>query len=133
MTDDDLWQRLLARSEVVGDCRVWTGPERGSGYGGISHHGVAYYCHRLSWSLHHRRPIPPGHVIHHICCNRRCFEPRHLAAVTYRENTLAMIAAGRRVHWRAPYLSLPDQDYPIGALCEVPCLPTQPEERTTDG
>lgn len=70
-------------------CWVWRGTRAGNGY------PVAYsprdktttWAHRLSYELF-VGPIPRGLTIDHLCRNKVCVNPKHLEAVTIRENIL---------------------------------------------
>lgn len=42
-------------------------------------------CHRLSYEIY-GEPIPTGMTIDHTCFNRWCQNPKHLEAVTAKEN-----------------------------------------------
>jgi hypothetical protein len=53
--------------------------------------------HRVAWE-HLNGPIPEGHVVDHLCRNRRCIRPEHLRLLTNYENA-------RRTHGR---------DWPLG-------------------
>lgn len=80
------WSRLAAD----GDCQLWTMATNPSGYGvfriGVA--GTNYTCtaHRVAWMLANGRPVPLGMEVDHTCRRRGCCEPRHLEAVSKREN-----------------------------------------------
>jgi hypothetical protein len=80
-----LHERLLASSERVGDCLLWTGKLTYSGYGHISVRDQKDNVHRVAYKLW-VGPIPEGMEIDHLCNVRNCFEPAHLEPVTHAEN-----------------------------------------------
>lgn len=52
------------------------------------------FAHRLAFRCING-PIPPGHVIRHMCHNPACCNPSHLAEGTHLENMRDMWTAGR--------------------------------------
>jgi hypothetical protein len=77
------------------DCELWTGARSSSGYGVKRlRDGRNYQAHRVSFVLAHG-PIPDGLVIDHLCRNKLCVNPRHLEAVSSRENTVRAIEAAK--------------------------------------
>lgn len=77
------------------DCRIWTGPTAGSGYGVKSINGKLKYVHRLAWEEANGREIPPGLVVAHKCDTPACHNPDHLFVCTQAENLADMRAKGR--------------------------------------
>lgn len=68
-------------------CMVHLGKwEDGKGFKKIKFKGHTLYVHRAMWVLE-KGEIPQGHVLDHLCRNRRCCNPRHLEPVTTRVNT----------------------------------------------
>lgn len=49
-------------------------------YGNLRINGRLQLSHRVFYELEYG-PIPHGHVIHHVCGNKRCVNPKHLQAV----------------------------------------------------
>lgn len=70
------------------ECWVWMRARNNHGYGQIGHDRKVVYAHRVSWELHHGRPVPDGKELDHLCRNPPCVNPSHLEAVTHRENCL---------------------------------------------
>lgn len=73
------------RSEMRGECQVWTGFVNARGYGQITINGRAAVAHRVSYELS-GATIGQGMQIDHICHVRTCINPAHLRQVTNKQN-----------------------------------------------
>lgn len=64
---------------------------KSTGYSYISHKRDGrvrnYLAHRIVY-VHYRGEIPDGYTIDHLCENPACVNPKHLEAVTHRQNVL---------------------------------------------
>lgn len=95
------YERLMRKTELVGDCIVWTGAVSANGYGAIgvgsTNDGTSRVvrAHRLAWE-HKRGPVPDGLELDHLCNNRRCVDVDHLEPVTHQENIRRATARRRR-------------------------------------
>ena len=67
------------------DCWLWTKGRHQAGYG-QAYDGVGNRrAHRVAYTLC-RGVIPPGLVIDHLCRTPACCNPKHLRAVTQKQN-----------------------------------------------
>ena len=78
-------EALAARTEVQGDCLVWTGAKLKAGYGSIQVNGKRLRVHRYAWERE-RGAIPDGVFVDHLCHNRLCVALPHLRLATPAEN-----------------------------------------------
>ena len=77
-----------------GDCLLWTGAERGHGYGAFKVAQGQAGAHRVAYELV-CGPIPAGLLVRHKCHTPLCVNPDHLELGTQVENLADMVAAGR--------------------------------------
>lgn len=70
-------------------CWEWSGALHPQGYTQfwVPGESIPRKGHRASYEIHNG-PIPKGLDIDHLCRNRGCVNPKHLEAVTHRENML---------------------------------------------
>lgn len=73
----------------LGACWEWQAAIDPNGYGRFSVGGRGrvrvQYAHIFSYVYHHG-PVPEGKELDHLCRNKCCSNPKHLEAVTHREN-----------------------------------------------
>ena len=90
---------FAARTEVDGDCLVWTGHRSREGYGYVKVVGKSPRgAHRVAWELENG-PVASGLVVRHKCDNPPCVKLDHLELGTHQDNVNDMIARGR-AHWQ---------------------------------
>lgn len=69
-------------------CWKWKGWKSGNGYGRIRVKGLACTAHRVTYELLVGE-IPCGLVLDHLCSERSCVNPFHLAPVPQQANVRA--------------------------------------------
>jgi HNH endonuclease/uncharacterized protein DUF3106/CENP-B-like protein len=84
-------ESFFRRVQKTETCWFWTGYINASGYGvttvwdSEAKKVVTVFAHRFSYELH-KKPIPPGLQIRHMCNVRRCCNPDHLEVGTNADN-----------------------------------------------
>jgi len=93
---DELWERILKRTEKDGDCIIWTGKKSKKGYGHTTIKCITHLVHRISYMVKLGGKEIPTHIngeralVRHICPkghNPSCINPDHLILGTYSENS----------------------------------------------
>lgn len=76
---------FAARTQIEGECLIWTGWKDRDGYGAIRVAGKHLAAHRYAWERAHG-PIPEGMMVDHICHNPGCVNVHHLRLATRAQN-----------------------------------------------
>lgn len=77
------------------DCWEWRGFRSANGYAGFGMNGSPTAAHRVSLALS-GVPLPANTLVRHLCHNRICVNPSHLALGTHADNMRDMVEAGRQ-------------------------------------
>lgn len=85
LTEGVLDERFWSKVDKTEDCWNWTACISASGYGVFRMNYRNYRAHRLSYEQVNG-DIPEGLSIDHLCMNKKCINPKHLEAVTPKEN-----------------------------------------------
>lgn len=77
------WKRVSKNKNS--ECLIWTGSFYPNGYGRFNYNNIRLGAHRISYMLNTGH-IDTGNVIHHICNNKQCVNPKHLESITSKQN-----------------------------------------------
>lgn len=80
-------QRMADKIEFSALCGCWTwkASKSGNGYGRVRIAGKLRNAHQVTFELK-IGPVPASLVLHHLCYNRACVNPFHLALDTQEVN-----------------------------------------------
>lgn len=81
--------RIAAKIEPLStsDCWSWTGTHSGDGYASIWWGGRMRSAHRVIFELAHDVVLATAEHAHHICRNRWCVNPSHVAVLNIVEHS----------------------------------------------
>lgn len=86
MNAEEFWARVtIPADESVDLCWTWTGGTNADGYAIARIDGQVRYCHHFVHDEFWGAP-PAGQERRHLCGNRRCCNPYHIASGTHAEN-----------------------------------------------
>ncbi len=95
---DRFWDRV----ETSEGCWRWTGPLHP--YGLVSTRGRGRMrAHVFSWEYHNRREVSSGKIVRHLCGNKACVRPEHLAEGTRKDNADDGLRLGEKRVGGTPY------------------------------
>jgi hypothetical protein len=86
--------RFWEKVDKSGNCWIWTGTQRNSGYGQIGIGGKLIAVHRYIYEFYNGT-IPEGICVLHHCDTRCCVRPSHLFLGTKADNMFDMVKKGR--------------------------------------
>jgi len=76
----------LTSGPIYSPCWVWRGKRSSAGYGALQYKGKWYSVHRLAFEVFNDRVLASDEHVRHLCANRLCLNPEHLAIGTHVQN-----------------------------------------------
>lgn len=77
--------RILMRTVRDGDCWIWQGGVKDTGYGAVRVGKAVQMVHRVVYAVWHGE-LPEWYDVHHSCHNILCVNPEHLSALSRSRN-----------------------------------------------
>jgi len=102
-------KRFLEKVKKTKSCWLWSGANRGNGYGAFKLNGKTLSAHRVSYELF-IGVLPENMLVCHKCDNPSCVNPEHLFVGTPLDNNIDMWKKGR---WVSGAKTKYDRDYII--------------------
>ena len=87
------------QADSATECWNWQRAKNRKGYGKLRWQGRQIEAHRFAY-LFFNGPIAPGLIVHHVCHNPSCCNPKHLELVTPVEHTAVSIISRAAVNAR---------------------------------
>lgn len=85
IADLERFTRKTLRSD--NGCWAWTACTNNNGYGSFMFRGKTYSAHSFIYQVLNRT-LTKGEVVDHGCNNPNCVNPKHLEAMTQRDNVM---------------------------------------------
>ena len=86
----NITEKLAKKTQIVGNCHIWTGKCNSSGYGFLkfTFRGRQIKCrvHRLAFFLRHNVLLMPNMHVSHLCHTKLCLRVEHLSYEPQRIN-----------------------------------------------
>lgn len=83
-TIEDFWNKVDIREE--NDCWNWLEGRWQNGYGRYKYHYKSWRAHRFALIISGKVPEEFEGIVRHLCHNRKCCNPKHLAWGTHQDN-----------------------------------------------
>jgi hypothetical protein len=105
----NLEKRFWKKVDKTGQCWLWLGYKKETGYGRIRINNKLLRVHRVAWELTNGQ-IPKGLQVLHQCDTRNCVNPLHLFLGTHQDNMDDKLSKQRQVKGSACSLSKLDEE-----------------------
>lgn len=133
---ESLEDRIMRHVTLITEstCWYWTSALLPTGYSIVYYKGKSRIAHRDSYKIFVGE-IPFGFEIDHLCRNRGCVNPKHLEAVSHKENMRRGESANRKkTHCSKGHEFSTENTYWSGPskavrLCKICCMENQRKRR----
>lgn len=107
------------QTDVDGPCRLWKCFKDRDGYGQISVAKKNRFTHRVCFEVTHNVELPSDIMVRHLCANRSCTNPDHLAIGTAQDNANDKVKAGRAVTGEKHHAAKISKETALGIAEEI--------------